>query len=113
MGKTQVKPPQHLSTSSKVWWKEVVSRYEFEEGHSLKLLTLAAEALDTAETARLEVTSEGVCILDRHNCAKKNPATAIQFQAMDTFVRLLKALGINEDVSTGQPGGPQVRELPS
>ena len=113
MGKTQQQPPEHLSTSSKTWWKEVVSKYEFTEGHSLKLLNLAATALDTAEDARKTVADEGATIMDRHSVAKRHPAVSIELQAVASFVRLLDALGINDEVSSSRPAGNQPRELPA
>ena len=113
MGKTQMKPPEHLSTSSKVWWKEVVSKYEFSEGHSLKLLTLAAEALDRAQESREALEETGLIVQDRYGVAKRSPAFTCELQAVASFVRLLDALGINDEVSGSRPAGNQTRELPS
>ena len=106
MLKTNQNPPKHLTTSSKLWWVEVSSQYNFET-HHLKLLTLAAEALDQAERARVVLAKEGETVLDRHGVPKKHPAVSNERAAIYRYMALLKLLGINEDQeepkSVGRP----------
>lgn len=96
MDKSSQTPPDHLTTSSKLWWTETYSQYKF-EAHHLKLLTLAAEALDQAERARVTLAKEGETCLDRYDVPKKHPAVSNERAAIYRYMALLKLLGINED----------------
>ena len=107
MEKTNQTPPKHLTKASKLWWSEVYSQYNFET-HHLKLLTLAAEALDQAERARITLAKEGETCLDRYGVPKKHPAISNERAAIYRYMALLKLLGINEDQEEKRPvGRPQ------
>ena len=104
MSKTSQNPPNHLTNPSKLWWSEVYSQYTF-EAHHLKLLTLAAEALDQAERARVTLAKEGETVLDRYDVPKKHPAVSNERAAIYRYMALLKLLGINEDQEDKKPAG--------
>jgi hypothetical protein len=48
--------PKHLRTQTRKWFDTVVNDYEL-DGHHIRLLTLAAESWDQAQTARESVTA--------------------------------------------------------
>ncbi|TGQ85140.1 hypothetical protein EN847_35565, partial [Mesorhizobium sp. M1C.F.Ca.ET.204.01.1.1] len=66
------KPPTHLRPSTKKWFKSVVEDYAL-DGHHIRLLTLAAEAWDQAQTAREVLDRDGQTFLDRFSQPKERP----------------------------------------
>jgi len=89
-----IKPPLHLSVNSRKWWSQVAATYELEP-HHIKLLTMAAEALDRAEEARETITREGAYYEDRFGQPKKHPALSVERDARIQFARLLRELALD------------------
>jgi len=57
-------PPPHLSAKARYLWTSILERYELDD-EELATLTLALDALDTANTARRLIRREGVVLRDR------------------------------------------------
>jgi phage terminase small subunit len=74
--------PAHLSAESRKLWGTTVRDYSLEdEAHSLKLLTLACEALDRCEDARAALAEHGTTYEDRWGCPKPRPEVANELPA--------------------------------
>ena len=95
-------PPGHLSARSIRLWRSVAERYEFED-EELTTLSLALDALDTADTARRRLEKDGQLIADRFEQLKPHPSVQIQRDAMATWARLIGLLGIPADVADDRP----------
>tara|TARA_B100001093_G_C26405407_1_gene833136 strand:- start:189 stop:497 length:309 start_codon:yes stop_codon:yes gene_type:complete len=81
-------PPDHLSAETSIWFSGVASQFQL-ENHHVKLLTLAAEAWDRAQGARLALQQHGNIYYDRFSQPKNRPETAILRDSVTIFARLL------------------------
>jgi len=93
---TRQKPPKHLRKTTQLWFKSVVSDYELEP-HHLKLLTLAAEAWDQAQTAREVLDEQGQTFVDRFGQPKERPEVGILNAARIAVARLLRELALDAE----------------
>jgi len=91
-------PPAHLSASAQQWWQATVDRFELEE-HHLRLLQLACEGWDRAQTARELLDREGLTIPGREGGIRPHPAVAIERDARLAVARLVREL----DLDVGPP----------
>ena len=98
----RVKAPEHLSEATQRWWRSVYKEYELQP-HHIKLLTLAAEALDRAEEARLALQEQGVTFLDRFGQPKASPMVAIERDSRIAFARLLRELALDVQAPESRP----------
>jgi phage terminase small subunit len=87
-------PPTHLRSSTKRWWRSVVSGWQLDD-HHLHLLKLACEALDRAEQAREEIEKGGAVVKDRFNQLCPSPWVAIERDSRLAFARLLRELDLD------------------
>jgi P27 family predicted phage terminase small subunit len=97
------KPPTHLSAASRAWWTSVVADWSGLEEHHVRLLTLAAEALDRGDAARRTIAKEGAIYRDRFGAPRRHPAAAIAAEGAATFARLVRQLGLD----AAEPGPPR------
>ena len=101
--------PKHLSQAARKWWRTIEAEY-FLESHQLKLLTLAAEAMDRCEQARQILTTDGVIVKDRYGAPKAHPAVGIERDSRLAFARLVRELALDgacsePDVRPPRPPG--------
>jgi phage terminase small subunit len=101
-----VEPPEHLSNAAKDWWRSVVQDFALEPSH-LKLLTLAAQAWDRAEDARIHLVLYGTIYVDRWGQPKSRPEVAIERDSRIAFARLLRELRLEG----GAPDAPRPPSL--
>lgn len=94
--------PQHLTPSTRKWVRSVNDSYELED-HQFYILTLAAEALDTSERARLEIATHGMTFEDKFGQPKPRPEVAIESGAKDLFRRMLRELNLSEAPDDTRP----------
>lgn len=97
------KAPSNLRPATRKWFKSVVEDYEL-DGHHVRLLTLAAEAWDQAQTAREVLDRDGLTFLDRFGQPKERPECGILQNARIAFARLIRELAL--DVET--PEAPRM-----
>ncbi len=90
-------PPKHLTPETAAWWRTVMEEFELEE-HHVRLLTLACEAFDAAQDARMVLQSEGKVFLDRFGQPKPRPEVNIQRDSAISFARLLRELDLDVNV---------------
>ena len=102
--------PAHLSPESRKLWAQTVADYSLaEEAHSLKLLTLACEALDRCEEARAALAEHGTTYEDRWGCPKSRPEVGIERDARLAAARLFRELALpldDPDEARPNPLGP-------
>ncbi len=88
--------PKHLHLKTRQWWMEVVKANRL-SGPQLHLLTLAAEAWDRSNQARLMLEQEGLIFLDRFGQPRPRPEVAIEKEAKLLFARLIRELQLGGD----------------
>ena len=57
-------PPDYLQPATRDWFKSVVADFELDQ-HHVRLLTLACEAWDRGQQARLLIAEEGITVAGR------------------------------------------------
>jgi P27 family predicted phage terminase small subunit len=103
-------PPKHLSAESTRLWKQIHEEYVIEDRHGLMLLECALESLDRVRQAQEQIRQHGVCIVDRYDQLKTNPACAVERDQKTQMIGALKQLGLNtEVVPEKKPGRPPGR----
>ena len=90
----RMKAPIHLTPDTAAWWSSVMEEYALEP-HHIRLLTLAAEAYDSAQGAREVLQREGKIFIDRFDQPKPRPEVAIQRDSTISFARLLRELDLD------------------
>ncbi|TGP50319.1 hypothetical protein EN873_24410 [bacterium M00.F.Ca.ET.230.01.1.1] len=98
------KPPANLRPATKKWFRSVTEDFAL-EAHHVRLLTLAAEAYDHAQTAREIIDRDGLTFLDRFGQPKERPECGILQNARIAFARLIRelALDVDEPASSRPP----------
>jgi phage terminase small subunit len=99
-------PPDHLSDDAKLWFGQVVETFALEP-HHVRLLTLAAQAWDRAEEARIHLVIFGTTYTDRFGQPKARPEVAIERDSRIAFARLLRELGL-ESAPADSPRPPSI-----
>lgn len=100
-------PPAHLSDDAAAWWRSVVADYDLEP-HHVRLLTLAAQAWDRAEEARIHLQIFGTVFIDRWQQPKARPEVAIERDSRIAFARLLREMGL-ESAPADAPRPPSLK----
>jgi phage terminase small subunit len=104
---TPIEPPAHLSAAAQEWWRDVLRDFT-PEAHHLRVLQLAAEAWDRAQSARESLDVSGLVYIDRFDQPKPRPEAAIARDNAALFARLLRELGLDivpKDTRLPRPGG--------
>jgi phage terminase small subunit len=98
-------PPSGLSPAAKVWWKRLNDEFDLEDAGAAFLLESALRAFDRMNEAAALIDKHGVCIKDRYEQLKPNPAVAAERDARAAMLGAFKQL--NLDVLPPQrPGRP-------
>ena len=95
-------PPPHLSDESAAWWRAVVAHYDLLD-HHVRLLRLACESWDRAQTARRALERHGTTYTDRFGSPRARPEVAIERDARIGFQRALRELNLD---AAGEPTRP-------
>lgn len=103
------KTPPHLRPATKKWFKSVLEEFEL-DGHHVRLLTLAAEAWDQAQTAREVLDRDGQTFLDRFGQPKERPEVGILQNARISFARLIRELALDGDTTPDAPRMPRTAD---
>jgi P27 family predicted phage terminase small subunit len=94
--------PEHLSDAMKAFYRHVKRTYPLAEHHRYLLLG-ACEAADRQAAARALIAREGLTVTDRHGQQRPHPAVAIESDSAIRFARLLREIGLSEDVEDARP----------
>ena len=93
-------PPDHLESSTKIWWTSVVIGHELEE-YQLHVLRAASEAWDLYQYARAELAKHGLTYTDDKGMIRPRPEAAIARDARTSFLRAVRELRL--DVEPPKP----------
>lgn len=100
--------PSDLSPAAKTWWKRLHKEFDLEDAGAAFLLESALRAFDRMNEAAALIDKHGVCIRDRYEQLKPNPAVAAERDARAAMLGAFKQL--NLDVMPPQrPGRPPGR----
>ena len=103
------RPPKHLKAPTRRWWTLVVADYEL-EAHHIRLLTLAGEAWDRCNQARLALVEHGLTFTDRFGCPKSRPEIAIERDSRMAFARMVREMALdNTESPEARPPRPAGR----
>ena len=111
MSKTAPRAPQHLEEPTRKWWRSVMVEYGLEE-HHVRLLTLAAEAWDRAQEARVALAQHGTTYTDRFGQPRARPEVNIERDARIAFARLLRELDLDGEAAP-DPRPPRMGTTPT
>jgi phage terminase small subunit len=89
-------PPEQLSPSAAYWWTTTVEAYVLQE-HHLRLLQLACEAWDRAQTARARLDQDGLTVPDRNGAVRPHPCVAIERDSRLAVARLVRELDLDTE----------------
>jgi hypothetical protein len=104
--------PNHLRASTRKWFRTVLDDYEL-DGHHIRLLTLAAESWDQAQTAREVLDRNGQTFLDRFGQPKERPEVGILQNARISFARLIRELALDGVDGPEAPRAPRTSDYGS
>lgn len=97
-----------LSTATKKWVQEIRAAYELDH-HHVKLLLLAAEALDRYRQAHDTLEREGLTFEDRFGRPCVRPEVAVERDSRLAFARLVRELGLDAYEPADTPRPPPLR----
>ncbi len=89
-----MRPPRHLSASSRAWWSSVAATYTL-DAHHYRLLTLCCEAFDRGVEARERVLKDGAFFVNRDGEPRVHPAVLVETSSRIAFARLLRELDLD------------------
>ena len=87
-------PPDDLQADGAAFWTETVSVYELTDAQ-LQILKFAARQCDRAAAARQRLATEGLTVVDHRGVPKENPTLSVERHATNTFLKLVKAIGLD------------------
>jgi hypothetical protein len=103
-------PPDHLTAATRAWWVAVARDYGMSgDPVGLAGLTVAAEAWDAKERARLLIQKQGSEVADRYGTMIPNRWLRIMAQCMAEFRGAIKALHFDIEPLRPGPGRPPGR----
>lgn len=87
--------PAHLTESARALWRQVDAEYDLED-FERRLLTLACEALDRCDQARLAIREHGLTCEDGKGNPRPRPEVAIERDARLAAARLFRELNLRD-----------------
>lgn len=105
-----MKPPAHLSESTREWFLSVIGTYELEP-HHLKLLILAAESWDRCAQARAIIDEHGLTYQDRFDAPRMRPEVAVERDSKLAFARLVRELDLDTEATPEASRPPQLHSV--
>lgn len=84
-------PPAGIGKDAAAWWRSVVETHDYTPS-DLRLLDLAARALDQATKAGALLSKQGLVYTAADGVVRRNPAISIEAGARAAFSRLLRQL---------------------
>ncbi len=105
-----MKAPKHLKSETGRWFESVINVYELEE-HHIKLLTLASEAWDRCQEARVAIDTHGMTYNDRFEAPRVRPEVAIERDSRLAFARLVRELDLDVEAPLESSRPPQLKSM--
>jgi phage terminase small subunit len=107
MAKKKTRDLTGLSLEMQTFYRGISRRFDLSEHHRA-LLRCACEAHDRMDQARTLVATEGLTTIDRHGMVRPHPAVAIELASRTSFARLLRELGLADDVDSDANRPPRL-----
>ena len=101
-----IRSPKHLSKEAKKIWKSLIAEYAIDDIAGLKILRVALEAFDRAQSARGRIDLDGMTVKDRFGALKPHPLLPIERDSRAAFLSGLKALNLDLEPLRDGPGRP-------
>jgi len=79
--------------------RQVLKEYQLNDTHDLRRLDLASHCLDRIEECREVIEAEGAFIFDRFKQRRENPALKAERDQKVIFLRIIRELGLDLNVS--------------
>ena len=105
----KIKAPKHLSKESKKIWSEILTEYSIDDAAGLRILRVALEAYDRAQSARTAIDKTGMMFNDRFGAPKPHPLLPIERDSRQSFLAGMKALNLDLEPLHDRPGRPPER----
>jgi len=98
--------PKHLSKESKKNFKNIVREYEISDIAGLRILRVALEAYDRAQSARATIDKDGMTVKDKFGQTKPHPLLPVERDSRAAFLAGLKHLNLDLEPLRDRPGRP-------
>jgi phage terminase small subunit len=92
----ETKPPTHLRTQGKAFWRPMMADYELNVPET-KLLLLLCEQIDLQHEARKSLKKNGLTFLSKTGTVKPRPELVTERQATRMISTLLRQLDFQDD----------------
>lgn len=102
----RIAAPKHLSVESKKIWKEILDEYSIEDAAGLRILRVALESFDRAQSAREAIDKDGMTVKDKAGQTKPHPLLPIERDSRAAFLSGLKSLNLDLEPLRDRPGRP-------
>lgn len=106
---TIIRAPGHLSKEAKKIFKDLCTEYGIDDVAGLRILRIACESFDRAQTARATIDRDGMTTVDKFGQLKPHPLLASERDSRAAFLAGLKALNLNLEPLQSRPGRPEGR----
>ncbi len=97
--------PITLQKRGKKFWHDMLKEYEFSDLRDYERLRMAGELLDLMDEAQASIKNDGLWTTDRFGHKKEHPALRLLRNAQVNFIRLLKSLDIEKEISVAKQNG--------
>ena len=104
--KNSKRPPVHLSKEAKAIWKDLLAEYGIDDVAGLRILRVALESFDRAQSARVSIDRIGLLVKDKFGQVKPHPLLPIERDSRAAFLAGLKALNLDLEPLRDKPGRP-------
>jgi len=94
---TPKKPPKHLNSTGRAFWRATLAEYDFEKSHDFQLLEQAAECLDRIEQCRAAVLKDGLFQNDRYGRPCEHDALKVERAQKKLFLSITREMGLSLD----------------
>ena len=98
--------PGHLSKESKKIWAEILDEYGISDCAGLRILRIALESFDRAQSCRETIDKQGLTVIDKAEQIKPHPLLACERDSRAAFLAGLKALNLSIEPLRDKPGRP-------
>jgi P27 family predicted phage terminase small subunit len=107
--KNDQKAPHHLSKEAKRIWREILEGYAIDDPAGLRILRVALEAFDRAQSAREAIDKDGMILMDKFGQVKPHPLLPVERDSRAAFLAGLKALNLDLEPLKDRAGRPNGR----
>jgi P27 family predicted phage terminase small subunit len=102
----RIAAPKHLSSEAKKIWKEILDEYSIEDAAGIRILRVALESFDRAQSAREAIDKDGMTVKDKAGQTKPHPLLPIERDSRAAFLSGLKSLNLDLEPLRDRPGRP-------